>query len=36
MLAMLGFLGFFFAVLLKREDKVSAYGLDLPSNKSNG
>jgi MFS family permease len=32
MLAVLGVLGVFFAVLLKREDKVSGYGLELPSN----
>lgn len=32
MFAALGILGLFFAVLLKREDKVSGYGLELPSN----
>lgn len=32
MFAVLGILGLFFAVLLKREDKVSGYGLELPSN----
>ncbi len=32
MLAMLGILGLFFAILLKREDKTSGYGLELPSN----
>lgn len=31
MLASLGLLGVIFAVLLKREDKVSGYGLELPS-----
>jgi MFS family permease len=34
MLAFLGVLGVFFAVLLKREDKISGYGLELP-NKTN-
>jgi MFS family permease len=34
MLAGLGFLGLLFAILLKREDKVSGYELDLPSNKA--
>ena len=33
MLATLGFLGIAFAILLKREDKRSGYGLELPSNK---
>ncbi len=33
MLAGLGVLGLVFALLLKREDKKSGYGLDLPSNK---
>jgi MFS family permease len=28
----LGIIGFIFALLLKREDKVSGYGLELPSN----
>jgi len=32
MFAALGILGLLFAILLKREDKVSGYGLDLPSN----
>lgn len=32
MFSMLGILGFIFALLLKREDKVAGYGLDLPSN----
>ena len=32
MLATLGILGVIFSVLLKREDKVSGYGLELPSN----
>jgi MFS family permease len=32
MFAMLGVLGFVFALLLKREDKKAGYGLDLPSN----
>ena len=32
MFASLGILGFIFALLLKREDKISSYGLDLPSN----
>ncbi|MRT93487.1 MFS transporter [Ancylomarina sp. 16SWW S1-10-2] len=32
MFASLGILGLIFAILLKREDKVSGYGLDLPSN----
>ena len=31
MLAFLGVLGLIFALLLKREDKVSGYGLELPS-----
>jgi hypothetical protein len=31
MLAFLGILGFLFAVLLKREDKVSGYGLEQTS-----
>ena len=33
MLAMLGIFGLLFAILLKREDKVSGYGLELPTNK---
>ena len=33
MLAGLGILGLIFAIMLKREDKVSGYGLELPSNK---
>jgi MFS family permease len=33
MLATLGVFGVIFAVLLKREDKISGYGLELPSNK---
>lgn len=33
MFAALGVLGFIFALLLKREDKNSGYGLELPSNK---
>ncbi|MFP4470837.1 MAG: MFS transporter, partial [Bacteroidales bacterium] len=33
MLAVLGLFGLIFAILLKREDKVSGYGLELPSNK---
>ncbi len=32
MLAMLGIIGLVFAILLKREDKTSGYGLELPSN----
>ena len=32
MLAFLGILGLLFAILLKREDKISGYGLELPSN----
>jgi len=32
MFAALGFLGLTFAILLKREDQVSGYGLELPSN----
>jgi MFS family permease len=32
MLAVLGILGLVFAILLKREDKKSGYGLELPSN----
>lgn len=32
MLAFLGILGLLFAILLKREDKKSGYGLELPSN----
>lgn len=32
MFASLGILGLIFAILLKREDKISGYGLDLPSN----
>jgi nitrate/nitrite transporter NarK len=32
MLAMLGIFGLVFAILLKREDKTSGYGLELPSN----
>jgi hypothetical protein len=31
MLAGLGLLGLVFAILLKREDKVSGYGLELPN-----
>ena len=31
MLAVLGLLGLLFAFLLKREDKVSGYGLELPN-----
>lgn len=34
MLAGLGVLGLFFAFLLKKEDKKSGYGLELPSNKN--
>ncbi len=34
MLAGLGILGLIFAFLLKKEDKTSGYGLELPSNKS--
>ena len=33
MLAFLGILGLFFAFMLKREDRKSGYGLELPSNK---
>jgi len=33
MLAMLGILGLIFAILLKREDRKSGYGLELPTNK---
>ncbi len=33
MLTVLGILGLFFAFLLKREDKVSGYGLELPNKK---
>jgi hypothetical protein len=33
MFACLGIVGLVFALLLKREDKVSGYGLELPSNK---
>jgi len=33
MLAGLGLLGMVFAFLLKREDKVSGYGLELPNKK---
>ncbi len=33
MLALLGLLGLTFAILLKREDKRSGYGLELPTNK---
>jgi hypothetical protein len=33
MLAGLGILGMVFAFLLKREDKVSGYGLELPNRK---
>jgi nitrate/nitrite transporter NarK len=33
MLAMLGILGLLFAILLKREDKKSGYGLEMPTNK---
>jgi len=32
MFAALGILGLLFAILLKREDKISGYGLELPSN----
>jgi len=32
MLAFLGILGLIFAILLKREDKKTGYGLELPSN----
>lgn len=32
MLAGLGVLGLVFAILLKRDDKTSGYGLELPSN----
>ena len=32
MFAALGLLGLLFAILLKREDKTSGYGLNLPSN----
>ncbi len=31
MLALLGFVGMFFAILLKRADRKQGYGLDLPS-----
>ena len=34
MLACLGIIGLVFAFLLKREDKTSGYGLELPSNES--
>jgi MFS family permease len=34
MLAALGILGLIFALLLKKEDKTSGYGLELPSNKT--
>ncbi|MBN1414777.1 MAG: MFS transporter [Bacteroidales bacterium] len=34
MLATLGIFGFLFALLLKREDKVSGYGLELPNKKN--
>jgi len=34
MLALLGLLGLLFAFLLRREDKVSGYGLELPNKKS--
>jgi MFS family permease len=33
MFAALGLVGLFFAILLKRQDKISGYGLELPSNK---
>lgn len=33
MFAVLGIIGFIFALLLKREDKKAGYGLELPSNK---
>lgn len=33
MFALLGLVGLVFAILLKREDKISGYGLELPSNK---
>ncbi|MDZ7741441.1 MAG: MFS transporter [Bacteroidota bacterium] len=33
MFALLGVFGLIFAILLKREDRVSGYGLELPSNK---
>jgi len=33
MFAMLGLVGLVFAILLKRQDKISGYGLELPSNK---
>ena len=33
MFAILGLFGLVFALLLKREDKKSGYGLELPSNK---
>jgi len=36
MLAFLGLLGIVFALLLKREDKVSGYGLELPSGVNEG
>ena len=32
MLAVLGILGLIFAILLKREDRKSGYGLELPTN----
>jgi MFS family permease len=34
MLAILGVLGLLFALLLKREDKISGYGIELPSNEA--
>jgi hypothetical protein len=33
MFAILGLVGLIFAILLKRQDKISGYGLELPSNK---
>jgi len=33
MLSLLGILGLIFAILLKREDKISGYGLELPTNR---
>jgi len=33
MFAILGLVGLMFAILLKRQDKISGYGLELPSNK---
>jgi len=30
--ALFGFIGFFFALMLKHNDKTSGYGLELPSN----